>query len=56
LIAITAFQQKDMKTVRLWQKAALPFRHLNNWTLTDEVVAQALPVFNEKQPKDILRK
>jgi hypothetical protein len=56
LIAMTAFEQKDMTTVRMWQKAALPFRHLNNWTLTDEVVAQALPVFNEKQPKDLLRK
>jgi len=56
LIAIVAWQQGDLDTVRCWQQKALPFRHSFFWTVTDEVVAQLLPPLPPSYPnlKDCL--
>lgn len=43
LIALVAWRQGDMSSVRCWQQRALPHRHSALWTITDEVVAQILP-------------
>lgn len=43
LIALIAYRQGDMASVRCWQQQALPHRHSALWTVTDEVIAQILP-------------
>lgn len=43
LIALVAWRQGDLLSVRCWQQRALPHRHSALWTVTDEVIAQILP-------------
>jgi hypothetical protein len=43
VIALIAWEQGDLDTVRCWQTLALPWRHTPFWTVTDEVVTQILP-------------
>lgn len=43
LVALVAWRQGDMHSVRCWQQRALPHRHSALWTVTDEVIAQILP-------------
>ncbi len=50
LIALLAWQQGDLTTVRCWQQLAAPLRHGPRWTVTDEVVAQLLPPFSDPPP------
>ena len=50
LIALLAWQQGDMTTVRCWQLQAAPLRHGPRWTVTDEVVAQLLPPLTDPPP------
>ena len=50
VIALIAWQQGDLKSVRCWQMRALPWRHSSYWTVTDEVVAQILPPYTPPGP------
>lgn len=43
LIALVAWRQGDLVSVRCWQQRALPHRHTALWTVSDEVIAQVLP-------------
>jgi len=43
LIALVAWRQGDLVSVRCWQQRAMPHRHTALWTITDEVIAQILP-------------
>jgi hypothetical protein len=43
LIALVAWRQGDLVSVRCWQQRALPHRHTALWTVSDEVIAQILP-------------
>lgn len=52
VIAIVAWQQGDLHTVRCWQKRALPQRHSLQWTVTDEAVAQILPPLTAPPPDE----
>lgn len=44
LIALLAWEHRDLETVRCWQKKALPLRHGLHWIVTDEVVFQIVPL------------
>ena len=54
LLALLAWQQGDLQTVRCWQQRTVHLRHGARWTVTDEVVAQLLPPpeFSPTTPKD----
>lgn len=50
LIALVAWRQGDLPSVRCWQQRALPHRHSALWTVTDEVIAQILPPWPTSTP------
>ena len=43
VIALIAWKQGDLGSMRCWQSLAAPWRHSAYWTVTDEVVTQILP-------------
>lgn len=47
LLALLAWQQGDLHTVRCWQQRTVHLRHGARWTVTDEVVAQLLPPLSD---------
>ncbi|HJV88434.1 MAG TPA: hypothetical protein VJ698_23415 [Noviherbaspirillum sp.] len=42
LIALIALRQDDLPSARCWLREAMPFRHSEHWTVTDETVLQIL--------------
>jgi hypothetical protein len=55
VIALLAFEQGDLSSVRCWQIQAMPQRHTTKWTVTDEVVAQILPPWPEPSPVELTK-
>jgi len=55
VIALLAFKQGDLNSMRCWQVSAMPRRNTTHWTVTDEVVAQILPPFPAPIPDDFMK-